>query len=73
MERISNIIDLISQDGFLDSVSKITGKSRDFVERKILNKYDDPSFVYDINNITFSDMDDLYYKVLGVVVKHVNS
>lgn len=73
MERISNIIDLISQDEFLDSVSRITGKSRDFVEKKILKKYDDPSFAYDISKVTYSNVDDLYYKVLEIIVKHVNS
>ncbi|MEM4484045.1 MAG: hypothetical protein QXS19_09020 [Candidatus Methanomethylicia archaeon] len=73
MDKLHRIIDLISQDDFLDSVSRITGKSRDFVERKILNKYEDPSFVYDINHVISHDVDDLYYKVLGIVAKHVNS
>lgn len=74
MKRVNDLIDLFSQDVFLDSVSKITGKTKDFIQMKILDKYhNDPYFAYDINNIKFSNIEEMYYNVLDLIVKHVNS
>ncbi|MEM5877677.1 MAG: hypothetical protein QXF12_02230 [Candidatus Aenigmatarchaeota archaeon] len=74
MKKANDLIDLFSQDTFLESVSKITGKTKDFIQTKIIDKYqNDPYFAYDISNVKFSNLEEMYYNFLDLIVKHVNS